>query len=109
MQLIFDTSSNHCIIITVIIVICVMSCHAFCHCYCNASCHSQEVSLQGEEEEEVMEQQRLRHLVGLQSQEIMALKDEIRTLSHKGGHILPPPHAPMAAAVGNETTHNSLL
>jgi len=52
-----------------------------------------------------MEQQRLRHLVGIQSQEIMALKDEIRTLSHKGGHILPPPHAPMAA----EPTHNSLL
>ena len=71
--------------------------------------HIQEVSLQGEEEEEAMEQQRLKHLVGLQSQEIMALKDEIRTLSHKGGHILPPPHAPMAAAVGNEPTHNSLL
>ena len=66
----------------------------------------QEVSLQGEEEEEAMEQQRLRHLVGLQSQEIMALKDEIRTLSHKGGHILPPPHAPMAAP---EPTHNNLL
>jgi len=65
----------------------------------------QEVSLQGEQEEEIMEQQRLQHLVGLQSQEIMALKDEIRTLSHKGGHILPPPHAPMAAAVSNEPTH----
>lgn len=66
------------------------------------------MSLQGEEDEEEMEQHRLEHLVRLQSQEIMALKDEIRTLSQKGGHILPPPHAPMAAAVTNEPNNNLL-
>ena len=62
---------------------------------------TQEVSLQGQPEEETMEQQRLQHLVTLQSQEIMALKEEIRTLSHKGGHVLPPTQPPMAATAAS--------
>jgi len=72
---------------------------------------TQEVSLQGQPEEVTMEQQRLQHLVTLQSQEIMALKDEIRTLSHKGGHVLPPTQPPMAAAAAASTTgvHPGLL
>jgi len=66
--------------------------------------NTQEVSLQGQPEEETMERQRLEHLVTLQSQEIMALKDEIRTLSHKGGHVLPPTQPPMAAAAAASTS-----
>ena len=37
-----------------------------------------------------MEHQRLVQLVQLQSQEIDSLKDEISSLSRKGGHMLPP-------------------
>ena len=37
-------------------------------------------------------------LVDFQVQEIDMLKDDIRMLQHKGGHVLPPAQPPMAAS-----------
>lgn len=53
---------------------------------------------QGNRQADFQERQRLIQLVQLQSQEIDALKEEIGLLSRKGGHILPPSHAPIPPA-----------
>ena len=40
------------------------------------------------------EKRRLGDIVDIQSREIQALQEEIKILSHKGGHILPPTQPP---------------
>lgn len=42
------------------------------------------------------EKARLLDIVKIQSREIEALQEEIKILSHKGGHILPPTQPPHA-------------
>ena len=52
----------------------------------------------GEGQLEQQERQRLRQLVRLQAREVDAIREEIRLLSHKGGHILPPTQPPVGTS-----------
>ena len=56
--------------------------------------HSQGDDIFGGSQFEPEEKVKLVDIVNIQSREIEALREEIRVLSLKGGHILPPAQPP---------------